>query len=188
MKTLAALMPTQSILESAAREANALTTRWDVPTQIDGQPVPPDLRDRIGRFHKTSDGFRITGRLLMSDVLIGSESPVVSVLIGLLPILYALLLLVPFVVLVHIAPSLVVPWIWANYALAIAGLILILNTGAPGAFAHALFGLALVNAAFAAPPSLLSLSLSPTALLHALPYLILAFATVALSLARRKTS
>lgn len=88
MRRLASLLPLATLRQRAIAEARELTERWDVPlfVTIPGTdkpvPVPLDLADRVGRFHRTRDGYRISGRLLLDDVRIGSESPVVPLLIA----------------------------------------------------------------------------------------------------------
>ena len=88
MRRLASLLPIATLRQRAIAEARELTERWDVPLSVTVPgtdkpvPVPFDLADRVGRFHRTRDGFRISGRLLLDDVRIGSESPVVPLLIA----------------------------------------------------------------------------------------------------------
>lgn len=74
--TLAALMPLQIMRDKAWEQTCDLTERHDVPND---DSVPEDLRDRIGFFWKTSNGYRISGRLLPSDMLQGSPSAAVPV-------------------------------------------------------------------------------------------------------------
>lgn len=70
-KTLSALLPIDSMRQTAWDETCDLTERHDVPK---GDDVPPDLRDIIGFFRNTKNGYRISGRLLPSDLLQGSPS------------------------------------------------------------------------------------------------------------------
>lgn len=65
-------------------EADALIddvgSRHDVPT---GDWVPKDLQDKIGTWKLTKDGYPVSGRILSTDLNIGSESPVaIALLVG----------------------------------------------------------------------------------------------------------
>lgn len=78
IKTLAALLPIEDMRRTAWEETCDLTERHDVPK---GDGVPPDLRDIIGFFKNTKNGYRISGRLLPSDLLQGSPSSSVPLLL-----------------------------------------------------------------------------------------------------------
>lgn len=70
-QTLGALIGMQRIRDAAWDETCDLTERHDVPR---GDDVPADLRDVMGFFWKTRNGYRVSGRLLPSDMLQGSPS------------------------------------------------------------------------------------------------------------------
>lgn len=78
-KALSAFMPLDEMRKEAQAETAVLTERNDVPN---GPGVPEDLRDRQGRFFGTREGYRISGRMLVGDMLDGSPSAA-------LPLLYA---------------------------------------------------------------------------------------------------
>jgi hypothetical protein len=84
MLTLANILPIKAIQKQAMADAVAQAGRHDVPQ---GLEVVPDLRDIKGRWWGTKGGGRLTGELLMADLLQGSASVVVPLLIATLPVL-----------------------------------------------------------------------------------------------------
>lgn len=82
------------MVERAKAEALALTVRHDVPV---GPDVPADLKDERGRFFGTPNGFRISGRMLTDDLLMGSPPPTIPLLFALLPVLTLATVLLNFV-------------------------------------------------------------------------------------------
>lgn len=82
------------MVERAKAEALALTVRHDVPV---GPDVPADLRDERGRFFGTPNGFRISGRMLTDDLLMGSPPPTIPLLFALLPVLTLATVMLNFV-------------------------------------------------------------------------------------------
>lgn len=76
-------------------EADALIedvgSRHDVPS---GAWVPRDLQDKIGTWKLTKEGYPVSGRILRTDLNIGSESPItIALLVGwsfLIPLLATL--------------------------------------------------------------------------------------------------
>lgn len=83
LPSLAGLMPLQRIRAEAMAETNAVSRRPDVPH---GRDTTPDLDDVEGRWELTPEGYRVSGRLLVEDMLHGSYSPVVPLWLGLLPL------------------------------------------------------------------------------------------------------
>jgi hypothetical protein len=80
----------KTYLPRAVAEADQILERWDVPHEIDGLAVAdfaPDLDDQNPRWWKTKQGSRISGRLLLNDLVLGGASPATSLLMGLLPLL-----------------------------------------------------------------------------------------------------
>jgi hypothetical protein len=83
-QTLGALIGMDRIRQQAWDETCDLTERHDVPS---GEHVPEDLRDKMGFFWHTRNGYRVSGRMLPSDMLQGSPSaamPLILVLFSLL--------------------------------------------------------------------------------------------------------
>lgn len=80
-------MNMDAVRAAAREEAMIVGLRHDVPN---GPDVPADLRDSEGRFFRTPSGFRISGRLLVQDMLEGSTSPGAPILLGLFPVVMML--------------------------------------------------------------------------------------------------
>jgi hypothetical protein len=89
-KTLSALMPISRMQDEAWEETCDLTERHDVPHE---KWVPIDLRDRKGRYYRTREGYRISGRLLVQDMLEGSPSSSVALVFGCYPLIALVLAL-----------------------------------------------------------------------------------------------
>lgn len=70
-KALAHFLPLSDMRSVAWEETRDITERHDVPS---GDSVPEDLRDVIGHYEHTKNGYRIAGRVLPSDLLQGSQS------------------------------------------------------------------------------------------------------------------
>lgn len=87
MPSLASLMPIEKMQLDAWAETNAVSRRGDVPH---GKNTAPDLDDVEGRFNLTPEGYRVTGRLLVEDMMHGSYSPINPLLLGLLPFMVAI--------------------------------------------------------------------------------------------------
>lgn len=90
---LGSLMDLPMLMSRAEATANEFASRSDVPlfvrgVDLDGNetgeavPVAPDLADRAGRWHGTSDGKSINGLVLVNDIIVGSTSAAAPVLIG----------------------------------------------------------------------------------------------------------
>lgn len=79
---LAGLMPLDRMRREAMAETNAVSRRPDVPH---GKDTTPDLDDVEGRFELTPEGYRVTGRLLVDDMLHGSYTPVAPAWLALMP-------------------------------------------------------------------------------------------------------
>ena len=88
MFKLAQLLPLERLLTAARNEALRVCERWDVPR---GKDTTDDLRDIQGRYMLTSDGYRVSGLLLDSDMQHGSDSAAMPLLLAMFPILAAIL-------------------------------------------------------------------------------------------------
>lgn len=91
---LAGIMPLDRMRREAMAETNAVSRRPDVPH---GRDTTPDLDDVEGRFDLTPEGYRVSGRLLVDDMLHGSYSPVIPVWLAIMPVVLLLSALLGFV-------------------------------------------------------------------------------------------
>lgn len=82
LPSFSSFMPLDRMRRDAMAETNAVSRRGDIPH---GKNTTPDLDDMEGRFDLTPDGYRVSGRLFVDDMLHGTYSPVVPVWLGLLP-------------------------------------------------------------------------------------------------------
>lgn len=85
---LSAFIPLDEIQTKAWQETNAVSQRHDVPH---GKNTTPDLDDKEGRFDLTPEGYRVSGRLKLDDMLKGSYSLMAPVVLGLAPLVMGLL-------------------------------------------------------------------------------------------------
>lgn len=81
--SLSSLMPLERMRREAMAETNAVSRRPDVPH---GKETTPDLDDIEGRFELTPEGYRVTGRMFVEDMLHGSYSPAAPLWLGLFPV------------------------------------------------------------------------------------------------------
>jgi hypothetical protein len=79
-------LPMSRLGTEALAEANEVLERWDVPHEINGQPVPRDIDNRDPRWWRTRDGHRLSGRITPNEIALGAPSLATPIVIGLIPV------------------------------------------------------------------------------------------------------
>lgn len=85
--TLGSFLPMRELGLAATAEATRILERWDVPHEINGQPVAEDIDDRSPRWWRMRDGQRIAGRITPNEIAYGAPSLATPVVLGLIPLL-----------------------------------------------------------------------------------------------------